>query len=246
MPYTLAHPAAILPFVNRKYFSVSALIAGSIVPDMEFYLRLRETNNFGHSGWGVLLFDIPIALLMCYVFHTFIRNKLIANSPDFLIKRFDVYTTFNWISYAKSNALAVVYSVLLGIATHFLLDFFTHSKGFLPFYFEWLDTVLHFPGYEIPVYSFLQISLSIIGLALILKALLKIPISVIDIVQAENKSAFWLLLISFTVAVFTLRLIVLPEHLGFWDLFIAVNGSIIYATLLTSFFFYKTKITHGQ
>ena len=246
MPFTLAHTAAVLPFTKRKHFSTSALIVGSIVPDMEFYLSLRETQNFGHSALGVLLFDIPVAYIMCFLFHLVIRNTLIMNSPDIIRKRFTSFIGFDWVAYVKANSSKVFFSIIIGIASHFFLDFFTHQEGFLPFNLSWLARTLTFAGLKVPVYSFLQISLSIIGVATILHALLKLPFEDSLAHVEKPKSKYWGVLSGFAAIVFIARLLLWPAYVGFWDLFIAAIGAMMYSLILTSLITNKIDFIHAQ
>src|SRR5204862_1061868 len=46
MPFTLAHPAAILPLRGLRYLRTAPLIIGAMIPDLPYYVPAR----FGHFG----------------------------------------------------------------------------------------------------------------------------------------------------------------------------------------------------
>src|SRR5207237_10271282 len=48
MPFTLAHPAAILPLRGLRYLRTAPLIIGAMIPDLPYYVPAR----FGHFGPG--------------------------------------------------------------------------------------------------------------------------------------------------------------------------------------------------
>ncbi len=67
MPFTLAHPAAVIPLKKStygRYFSLSALIAGSIVPDLGYLVPLADFTGFSHSLGGIIVFGLPVGLLV--------------------------------------------------------------------------------------------------------------------------------------------------------------------------------------
>ncbi len=71
MPFTFSHPAIVLPFglIGQRYFSMTALIIGSMTPDFEYFLRLRVRSDFSHTLFGVFWFDLPLGIVLCFVFH---------------------------------------------------------------------------------------------------------------------------------------------------------------------------------
>lgn len=51
MPFTLAHPAAVLPFW-RSRLHFPALLLGSVAPDFGYFLAGRPVSGAGHTLWG--------------------------------------------------------------------------------------------------------------------------------------------------------------------------------------------------
>src|SRR5579875_891004 len=128
MPFTFAHPAAILPFTRfpKKYVSVIGLIVGSMAPDMEYFIRFSDAMQYGHYWLGLLYFDLPVAVACCFIFHLLVRNPLIDNLPPFIQKRVGNCKYFNWTEYFSKNWLAVIISILIGAALHIAWDQLVH------------------------------------------------------------------------------------------------------------------------
>ena len=71
MPFTLAHPAAILPLRGLRYLRTAPLILGAMIPDLPYYLpgahRMKPDT---HSVVGSFTIDLVLgyaALLMVFV-----------------------------------------------------------------------------------------------------------------------------------------------------------------------------------
>src|SRR5665647_2066569 len=71
MPFTFSHPAIVLPatYLPKKWHSLSALIMGSMTPDFEYFIRMKDASKYGHTWTGVFWFDIPMGLLLIFLFH---------------------------------------------------------------------------------------------------------------------------------------------------------------------------------
>ena len=66
MPWTFAHPAAVLairPLLSAR-LSLAALMVGSITPDVGYYLSLFKMATFAHTLPGVITVCLPIGLLL--------------------------------------------------------------------------------------------------------------------------------------------------------------------------------------
>lgn len=133
MAFPLSHPAAVLPFtlLPKRWVSVTGLIIGSLVPDIEYLLRMRMESTHAGTWAGLFYFDLPAGLALCFIFHQLVRNDLIKNLPTTLRSRFQVFISFNWAGHFRKYWPAVLSSLLLGGATHILWDGFdlTHPNG---------------------------------------------------------------------------------------------------------------------
>ncbi len=236
MPFTIAHPAIILPLCKNKRFSATALFVGSMVPDFEFFFQLREVENIGHHWYGVFFFDLPVAFLLAYLFHGLLRDLWIAHLPSFLKSRFITASKFNWHAYVMKHPVRVFVSLIVGIASHLLWDSFTHHDGFfvleIPFLLQktgWNFLNVHF-------YFLLQLVFSVIGLIVVLVGIYMMP-KVTYREYGLHKQNFWLLLTLTIISFLVIRIIGWPQYNSFGGLMIAVMGSAFYGWVLTSLLF---------
>ncbi|MGW4065277.1 DUF4184 family protein [Amycolatopsis sp. NPDC004747] len=124
MPFTLSHPAAVLPFAKRPLVP-SALVAGSVAPDVFWFVPrllpdvgLSKTHEFASALW----LDPLIALLLLAVFHIVFKRPLLALAPRPLAERLPRH--FGW---RRPGWIAL--SLVLGAFTHVGWDAFTHESG---------------------------------------------------------------------------------------------------------------------
>ncbi|MEO9892601.1 DUF4184 family protein [Aurantibacter sp.] len=202
MPFTASHPAIILPLLKRRVFSASGLIMGSMVPDFEFFLRFEANGPHGHSVWGMLWLNVPIASLFITLYHVLVRNQMILNLPIFFRKRFADFLEFNWIAYLKSNFFKVIISILVGNFSHLLWDSFTHFDGFFVTKMAFFNEEV----YQIPVYSILQYGFSLLGALAIWSFIVKMPeVKIVNQTAIKNILGYWFMVFFITVLVYFIR-----------------------------------------
>ena len=163
MPFTLSHPALVLPFRN-KGFVFSALVIGSMAPDFNYYIPFTPDKGFTHSIPGILLFCIPISLIVLLLFHKFLKDPLISLLPENHRQRLLNYSTgFTFLP--KQRLFMILLSIFLGVVTHLLWDSFTHLYGWGVMAFPvFRQTNFHLGSWSIALYTVLQHLSTIIGL----------------------------------------------------------------------------------
>lgn len=206
MPFTFSHPSIILPFAYspRNWFSMTGLIIGSLTPDFEYFLRMRMQGSFGHSLLGLFFFDLPVGLLLAFVFHLIIKNDLLLNLPFFLKAKLLKFNNFRWIDYFKLNWFTVVYSILIGGFSHLFWDGFTHHDGFFVDLIPNLKTKVELFHFQIPIFTILQHTSSLIGAILILIALFKLPTD--KLIEKHIDLIYWFSLFSIALLVLVIRI----------------------------------------
>ena len=244
MPFTFAHPAILIPIGYKRRLSATALIIGSMVPDFEFFLKMRTGENIGHHWYGILLFDVPLSIICCYVFHLILRDMLIDQSPQWLYERFNKMKEFDWHTYAKKNPATVLLSIMLGIISHLFLDAFTHEDGLFVEKIAFLQREVMFQDFKTGMYMLLQIFGSVIGLYLIFIFIKNLPVSKLPSPAKDHYflRAFGVL----ATAILLLRVVLLPQFLSFWDIFMAFMGSGIYSLLFISLYTRLGKIINWR
>lgn len=229
MPFTFSHPAAVLPLtlLPKQWVSLTGIVIGSMAPDFEYFIRMRVFSSYSHTLTGVLWFDLPVTLILAFLFHLLVRDKLIENSPFFLKKRLYVFKQFQWIKYFRRNFIIVLISSLAGIASHILWDDFTHQYGHFVEAFTVLRQTLSIAGHEIPFFKILQHTSSLLGGLLILYALLRFP-SDKSLTNKRTSSIYWLSVGLVTFTVVALRLLTGLEYTCIGNLVVTtITGGLI-------------------
>jgi len=128
MPFTLAHPAAAVPLrrVLGSYAVLSALVIGSLAPDLSYFLPLRIPRSESHSAAALFWFCLPMGLVAYLAFHVLLKGPLIALLPSYLRRRVLPVADLEGRLPAAPFA-GVVLSLLAGATTHILWDAFTHT-----------------------------------------------------------------------------------------------------------------------
>jgi len=242
MPFTLAHPAIVIPLQHlRLRLSLTALITGSLVPDFEFFFRMREVNNIGHHWYGILIFDLPVALLVCFLFHNLLRNTLVLQLPARYQGRFIQVLNFNWNRYAAENRWRVIISLMIGVISHIFLDGFTHHDGLFVTMIPGLAANVHLMDQTVPVYFLLQLLFSVIGLWMLYRMITALPVQQLNNRAGRKNKYYWPAIFITCLVLVTARLLIRPDLNSFWGVFMAVMGGICYAWLLVSIL-YKNKL----
>ncbi|WP_139998508.1 DUF4184 family protein [Paenibacillus paridis] len=163
MPYTLAHPMFAAPL--RKMFpflSITGLILGSMSPDLEYFIAMQPFQTIGHSFSGFLLLVLPMCVAFALAFHRIIKPALPDLLPHFgAIRAYASYQNRPWHLSTGKEWLRFTISLFIGFLTHVFVDHFTHSSGWFVQRLPFLQSLI-MGDY---VYHILQMSLSILGLA---------------------------------------------------------------------------------
>lgn len=134
MPFTyLAHQFPVMPLkaYRPRWFSGSALLIGSAVPDFEYLRDTRQPpSGLGHSLIGQFIFCLPITLLLV-VWLSFLLRPLVARLPHNTSLHLEDLRLLCLVPKTAADWLKVVCSALVGSVSHVLLDGFTHRTGWI-------------------------------------------------------------------------------------------------------------------
>ena len=166
MPFTLAHAVAALPF-RRLNLVFSGLLIGTFAPDFEYFLRLAPDDGFGHTLLGTFVLTLPLALLVLWLFHDFVKLPLARLLPDAIQRRLRNHLDEFHFKGGPRFAI-IVGSILVGIATHLAWDSFTHPNTFFYHHCPILRQPFHVPIVGlIPLYKVFQHGSTIIGIGIL-------------------------------------------------------------------------------
>jgi hypothetical protein len=207
MPLTFSHPAIVLPatYLPKKYYSLSALIMGSMAPDFEYFIRMKGFSRYSHTWTGLFWFDVPLSIILLFIFHNLVRNTLIENLPFSLNVRLSAFDNFNWNKYFQENIIVVFISLIVGIASHLVWDDFTHTGGYFVRVIPFLNGDIRLFNHNIPIADILQYGCSIVGGLVMIIVVFKLPEG--NKTKKDNIFNFWLMVSVITISVFNLRII---------------------------------------
>lgn len=245
MPFTLAHPAIVLPFVflPRKYISMTALIVGSLVPDAESYIRTYTEKDLTHTWAGFIFFGLPFGLFLTFVFHNIVRNSLINNLPLFLQQRFSRFTAFNWNKRFRKEWPVIIISMVIGGVSHFFWDSFSHFDGVLFRRYPRLRGNINLFDTELEIPYLVQYASTLLGIMLILVFVARMPHVKKPKIQPIS-AKFWITVLLVSASIFIPRRIRMPVN-TLDDILVAILSSLGFGVILASLLFESASPKSG-
>jgi len=209
MPFTLSHPAAVLPFHRlTRWFSFSALVIGSMVPDFEYFFRMESVSLYSHTLEGLFWFDIPLGIVVLLLYQTIIKIPLLESLPYVIRCRVKMISASEWLRYFKNHFVVVTYSIAVGAATHIFWDNFTHPLGYFVMQISFLQQNVSLYFFDYPLYRVIQHLSTIVGAVFIALAILKLPVN--EVPRRLPYNYFWTRVAVVTVLFLALRYITFP------------------------------------
>ena len=239
MPFTIAHPAIVIPFtfLPKKWFSITGLILGSMLPDFEYFIRFQIKSTFSHTILGTFYFCLPLGLILAYVFHNYVKKRLIYNLPYIFQKKCSVLLSLNWNNYLKKNMLVVMYSLIIGSFTHLFWDGFTHHDGYFVTKIPQLCDVISINQFDFYAYKILQHLSTLIGVIMLSIAFLLLPN--IEINNSTQNRDYWLAIFFSTILILFIRWQFGLTINQYGNIIVSLISSFIIALILISIFFKK-------
>jgi hypothetical protein len=165
VPFTLAHPAAILPLRGLKYLRSVPLILGALVPDLPYFLPyglkqrvpLPETHTFVGSLTSDLLIAY-LALVGLFVLRAPLTALLTPRSRALCLKALAPFRD------GPREWLLAPVSIVLGVWTHLAWDSFTHADGWMVEHIAWLASPVSIGPYTGQMSHVFQYLSSLFGL----------------------------------------------------------------------------------
>ena len=128
MPFTLSHPAAVLPLLpGGGRWAVagvgSALAIGSMTPDLPYYVGMDALRPSTHTLASVVWFAVPAGLVAWLALQHLLKAPGLFLLPRAFAARIDPAP-------ARLHPVAVPLALALGALTHVVWDTITHETGF--------------------------------------------------------------------------------------------------------------------
>ena len=144
-----------------------------MVPDLEYIIN--GTRTFSHTYQAICWFHLPLALIVAFLFHNIVRDKLISRLPAFMYSRFTRFEGFNWNGYFKKNKGIVIVSIILGAVTHLFWDGFTNHSGYFVEKFPVLQEIVYTVGTSMPLHELVWNVSTLAGLLVLIIAIYLLP-----------------------------------------------------------------------
>jgi len=156
MPWTFAHPLAILPLhrLAPRRFNFMALIIGSMAPDLGYYVFAFDLATLAHRWPGLLIVCLPLGWAV-FMFLRLMQTHFIYLLPQIQRQALQAHLSPTR-SLTVSQIIWISLSLLLGAMTHIVWDAFTHASGFAVTCFAVLRVPVDIAGLHTRVYHILQ------------------------------------------------------------------------------------------
>jgi len=245
MPFTFSHPAIVLPltYLSNKWISMTGLVIGSLTPDFEYFFRMRIKSNYSHAIDGLFWFDLPLGILLAFIFHNIVRDSLINNLPTILNSRFSVFTNFDWNGHFRRNWFVVTISILSGAASHIFWDSFTHDHGYFVQNIPALQKSVDLLGRQIPILKILQHSSTLLGGLVIAYAVYKLPTIKTD--KDNLNIRYWTIFTGLTMTIIAVKLLSGLELKQYGNVIVTAISAGLLSLVLTPLILNKGKIKTG-
>jgi Domain of unknown function (DUF4184) len=241
MPFTFSHPAIVLPlnYLPKRFFSLTALVIGSITPDFEYFIRMKMSAPYSHNWPGLFWFDLPLSLLLILVYNKVVKNKLIDHLPTHLNARFSGLKS-SPKPYFKPNLIIVILSVLIGTASHLLWDDFTHWSGYFVIHIPVLTRKLLIFHHEIAVFKVLQHLSTLTGALVILYAITQLPVG--KLTNSGNIIYYWIKIAGITVLALVIRVFAGLNLQQYGDVIVSGISGIMIGLIIVSVITPRNKL----
>lgn len=234
MPFTPAHVSIVLPLlrIRPQLVSATALVIGSMAPDFEYFLKMKVSGEHGHTLLGILYFDIPITIVLAFLFHGLVKRNLIANLPVFFQYRFHEVVSLDFKQYFKSHYWVFIISAGVGSFSHIVWDAFTHNDGFFAQRIAlYKQVAIPFDGVRYPLFYALQQLSTMVGLTILflyiwfMKERKNIPVNRASI-------SYWVIILLVSCSVIFLRFGFDRQSLNLGNFVVSSISAILVAVLI--------------
>lgn len=238
MPFTLAHPGAVV-FMKNKYLNLSGLVLGSMAPDFMYFILFSPSSNFGHTILGMVILNIPLCFFLNFIYEKYIKQAFILNLPRGLSKKYSFLIDHrNTVSHIR-EAFIFTYSSVVGMMTHVFWDSFTHNTGYFVAKLSYLRLSIDFWNYKIYVYKICQHGSTLLGFITILIFLSKIKNErPTQIIPLKNKIVYHSLALFIGICVVGLSYIIFKDSFGIGRIVVTSINGLLLGYLASSIRFY--------
>jgi NAD(P)H dehydrogenase (quinone) len=160
VPFTVSHPAAVLP-LRRLGLPMTVLVVASMVPDVPVFLGRPRVYEVTHSLVGIVTIDLVMAVTVVAWWSFVMRDALVDLAPTPVRSRFAAHVRPSRRDWLLSPLAAVI-----GAVTHVVWDSFTHAGEWGVVRIDWLQAQHGgLVGFKWAQYASGAIGLAVVGVA---------------------------------------------------------------------------------
>jgi hypothetical protein len=197
MPFTFAHPAAVLPLRRFRFLQTVPLIIGSVVPDVPYFLPERWGRAAfpdTHTLYGSFQICVPLGMVLLILL-LLLREPLTVLLGARL--RFLCLRSLERFNEKPLHWPIALVSVLVGTWTHIIWDSFTHETGWTTARVAALSAPVNVFGWDTATSHLLQYVSSVFGLVVLAwwtwVLVKRVPTSIAD--DPSRPRTSWLILV---------------------------------------------------
>jgi len=203
-----------------------------MVPDFEYFLRMQVKSIYSHTWLGLFWFDLPLGLILLFVYQLLVKEAVISHLPYFLNRRFSKFRGVDnqgaFFQYFMITAL----SLFIGAVSHILWDGFTHPNGYFVKLLPMLSNRLQFGNHPVVVYKAIQHISTVSGAIVIIWAIYTLPLG--NPKRNHHVTRFWIQVILISVAVVIIKLLTGLSYHQFGNVIVtAISGGFIGLIILS-------------
>jgi len=202
-----------------------------MIPDFEYFIRMRVKSIYSHTLPGLFWFDLPLGLISVLIYWLLIKDKLIDHLPKMLNKRFSPYKGSLKLSF---TAIAIIcLSVIIGAVSHIIWDGFTHPQGYFVIHIPPLSAIIDLGSHHIYVYKLIQHGSTLIGSVIILIVVLLLPEG--SDTKSVGTTKYWLITALVTGLTILARLLTGLTFHEYGNLIVSIIAGWMLGLIITSF-----------
>lgn len=164
MPFTPTHIFAVIPAAKRfRQLPFSALVIGSLIPDLPLFIPFSPNYQITHSWVGLFSACLPLGLLVYYGFQGIIKIPIVTLLPLKVQSRITRQSQ-PALQVSSRVLFFLVTAIVFGSLTHQAWDAFTHAGQWGVDLLPALNESILIVGRSLPVYKALQYGSTVLGL----------------------------------------------------------------------------------
>ena len=202
MPFTLAHPLAVIPF-RKTRMDMTALIIGSMAPDFDYFYHTHSGFILSHSLPGIIYYCLPITISVALLWHFVVKASLASALPLSLCCKYSDWLSSRWEFQSFLRIIVIIVSAVAGVMTHLAWDSFTHINGFFVQNIDFLTRRTFV--FNFPLYKLLQYSCGLVGASMVLFVIVRHSSQEPPMVVRHHLKIFWITALSVFIVLCTVR-----------------------------------------